>query len=431
MRVTHSRLALTVLLAVGWLVGCTAARGGETDEPSHDYVSFTIAGQAAGAPFELVDAEKAGLDTGALDRLVRRAGETNTDALVILHDGRLVGDWRFGKPARPIEAMSATKSVVNLAIGRLVTTEMLRVDDPVAKFYPAWRGSPREAITIRQLLDHTSGLQAEPGADEVYLSRDIVQLALEAPLSSAPGTAFFYNNKAVNLLAGVVEMASGRKLDEFLRDELFSPLGVGGFAWMRDGAGNPHAMAGLRIDAADLARIGQLMLEEGLYDGTRIVSADWVRESVRPSGSVSRCGLSWWPLEAPGTLEIAEATLAAWRTGGADAGFIATMAALDGRTVAGESGVVALLDEAFGEGKGLQAYFTNVRDRGLPGLRVASGPVVGFRAEGYLGQYLVVLPESRLVAVRMIGEESFGSESDAFADFAECVRQLQPATAAR
>jgi len=430
-RATRSKPALTALLAVGWIVACTAARSAAGDEPSHDYVTFTIDGHAAGAPLEPVDADRAGLDAGALDSLVRRAGETNTDALVILHDGRLVGDWRFGKPSRPIEAMSATKSVVNLAIGRLVTTDRLRIDDPVATFYPAWRGSPREAITVRQLLDHTSGLEAEPGTDEVYLSRDVVQLALDAPLVSDPGTVFFYNNKAVNLLAGIVEKASGRKLDEYLRDEVFAPLGVGGFAWMRDGAGNPHAMAGLRIDAVDLARVGQLMLEEGFHDGTRVLSADWVRESVRPGGSVSRCGLSWWPLEAPGTLGIADATIEAWRAGGADAGFIATMATLDGRTVAGESGVVALLDEAFGAGQGMQAYVTNVRDRGLPGLRVASGPIVGFRAEGYLGQYLVVLPESRLVAVRMIGEESFRSDSDAFADFAELVRQLQPPTVAR
>lgn len=431
MRAMASNPPLAALLVIAWIAGCTGPVGDSGEELTHNYVSFTVVGHPAGAPFQRVDAEQAGLNSGALARLVQRAGETNTDALVILHAGRIVGDWRFGKLARPIEAMSITKSVVNLAIGHLVMNDKLRIDDPVAKFYPAWRGSQREAITIRQLLDHTSGLEGETCADEVYLNRDIVQLALDAPLGSAPGTVFFYNNKAVNLLAGVVEKSSGRKLDEYLRDEVFAPLGVGGFSWMRDSAGNPHAMAGLRIDAVDLARVGQLMLQEGVHNGTRIVSGEWVRESVQLSGSVSRCGLLWWPLTAPGTLEIADATIEAWRAGGADASFVKKMTTLDGRTVAGESGVVALLDESFGEGQGLQAYSKNVRDRGLPGLRVASGPIIGFRAEGYLGQYVIVLPKSRLVAVRMIAEESFQSDSDAFADFPELVRQLQPAKDAR
>ena len=434
MPVTRASLLLPPLIAlasVASIVGCAAPQSVAPDEPSHDYVDLPITSATTVTPFERFDPASAGLELEALDRLVRRAGETNTDALVILADGRLVGDWRFDKPARPIEAMSATKSVANLAIGRLVATDKVRIDDPVAKFYPEWRGTPKEAITIRHLLDHTSGLKAEAGTDEVYLSRDIVRLALDAPLVSDPGTVFFYNNKAVNLLAGIVEKADGRKLDEYLRDEVLAPIGVGRISWMRDAAGNPHVMAGLQIDAADLARVGQLMLQEGNDAGKRIVSAEWVRESVRRSGSVSACGLSWWPLTAPGTLEITAATIDAWRMGGADPDFIARMTALNGRKVAGEAGVLALLDEAFGEGKGMQTYLANVRDRQLPGIRVSSGPIVGFRAEGFLGQYLVVLPASGIVAVRMIHQDSFRSQADAFDDFAELARLLKPAPAVR
>lgn len=422
---------LIALVSVASIAGCATSQSVAPDEPSHEYVELPIATTITVAPLGGIDPVSAGIDLEALDRLVQRAGETNTDALVILADGGLVGDWRFGKPPQPIEAMSATKSVVNLAIGRLVATDKVRIDDPVAKFYPEWRGTPKEAITIRHLLDHTSGLEAEAGTDEVYLSRDIVRLALDAPLASDPGTVFFYNNKAVNLLAGIVEKADGRKLDEFLRDEVFAPIGVGRISWMRDAAGNPHVMAGLQIDAADLARVGQLMLQEGNDAGKRIVSAEWVRESVRRSGSVSACGLSWWPLTAPGTLEITAATIDAWRAGGADPDFIARMTALNGRKVAGEAGVLALLDEAFGQGRGMQAYLANVRDRQLPGIGVSSGPIVGFRAEGFLGQYLVVLPASRIVAVRMIHQDSFRSQADAFDDFAELARLLKPLPAAR
>jgi CubicO group peptidase (beta-lactamase class C family) len=397
----------------------------------HDYVDFTVTRAAAVRPFDRIDPRAAGLDPAAVARLQKRAEEANSDALVILHNDRLVGDWRFSKPAQPIEAMSATKSVVGVAIGRLVTTGRLRLEDPVARFYPEWRGTPKERITVRHLLDHTSGLQASANTDEIYLSRDIVRLALDAPLASEPGTAFFYNNKAVNLLPGIVEKVTGRKIDEFMRDEVFAPLGIKRFSWLRDPAGNPHAEAGLKIDALDFAKIGQLMLREGDFNGQRILSPEWVRESVRMGDGVRRSGLLWWPLRGAGAVEITDATLDAWRKGGAEPDFIAKMEAIRGRKVSGEAGLLALLDEVFGANKGLQAYRKNVMERKLPGVGIAAAPVIGYYAEGYLGQYMAVLPASRLVVVRMISEGSFKSDADGFGDFMDAVLALTPATAGR
>lgn len=394
--------------------------------PEHDYADFTIAAPQVTRPPERIPPQAAGIDKTALDRLLKRAAETNTDALVLLQGGRLVGDWRFGKPAQPIEAMSATKSVVSVAIGRLVDAGRLRLEDPVARFFPEWRGTPKEKIIVRHLLDHTSGLKADQNTDEIYLSRNIVQLALEAPLASEPGTVFFYNNKATNLLPAIVEKVTGRKLDEFMRDEVFAPLGVTRFSWLRDPADNPHAEAGLKIDALDLAKIGQMMLDEGAFQGQRIVSPAWVREAVRKGGGVRQAGLLWWHLRAPGTILISDETLDAWRKGGADPQFVAKMASLRGRKATGQAGILALLDEVFGAGKGQTAYVTNVIERKLPGIGFEAGPIVGYYAEGYLGQYVAVLPASGLVVVRMIGDGSFKSDADSFSDFLDVVLALKP-----
>jgi len=390
----------------------------------HEYVDYTIASPAKVQPFEKVDPKAAGIDPAALERLVKRAEETHSDALVILRDGKLVGDWRFGKPAGPIEAMSVTKSIVNLAIGRLVTTGKLRIEEPVATFYPQWKGTPKEKVTVRHLLDHTSGLQANPSAQEVYESRDIVKLALEAPVAAEPGTAFFYNNKAVNLLSGVVEKVSGKKLDEYQRDEVFAPLGVTRFSWMRDPAGNPHCMAGVQLDPLDLAKIGQLMLDEGTFQGRRLLTADWARSSVRKGDGVSKSGLLWWPLPAWSKLEVTDETLDAWRKGGADPAFVEKMATLRGKPISSEGELLPLLDGLFGAGQGIQTYMMNVRAKGLPGPKATTGPIVGFNGNGYLGQYVAVLPASRLVVVRMIRQESFKSEADGFGDFFARIQEL-------
>jgi len=159
-----------------------------------------------------------------LAALLERARETRTDDLAISWHG-VTRSWAFGEGARltqggstrsePIQTMSVTKSVVGLVIGRLVTLgKLASIEEPVHALFPEWRQGRKKLITVRMLLEHTSGLQNVPmTVEEIYPSPDFVQLALAAELEAEPGTAFAYNNKAVNLLAGVVERADGRKLE--------------------------------------------------------------------------------------------------------------------------------------------------------------------------------------------------------------------------
>jgi CubicO group peptidase (beta-lactamase class C family) len=422
--------AALVMTLAGHLTAQQPAQQAPAEEIPHKYVDYTIETKMAPAAFEKVDPKAAGIDPAALDRLVKRAQETHSDALVILKDGKLVGDWRFGKPAEPIEAMSATKSVVNVAIGRLVYTGKIRsIDQPVSDFFPAWKEGPKKDVTLRHLLNHTSGLRANASTEEIYGSRDILKLALDADLAHPPGTEFFYNNKAVNILAGVVEKASGKKLDVYMRDEVFTPLGVRHFLWMRDPSGNPHAMAGLALDALDLAKIGQLMLDGGVYRGQRIVSAEWVKESVATAQTFNpTCGLLWWVVPEWSKMEIDDAILETWRKGGSGAAFLEKVSTLKGKGLAQDE-LFAELDRLFGAGKGIEAYMTNVRLKNLPSPKVTAGPAVGFSANGYFGQYIVVLPGPRIVVVRQIFTESHQSDADDFSEVKKLARELVPQAA--
>jgi CubicO group peptidase (beta-lactamase class C family) len=372
---------------------------------------------------------KLGINADALEKLRRRAEESSSAALVIIKDGQLVADWDFGQKPEPIEAMSATKSIVSLAIGRLIDTGKIKsVDQPVCDFYPEWKQGRKKNITIRHLLNHTSGLQNAPTTDlEIYPSPDFVQLALAAEMSDDPGSRFSYNNKAVNLLAGVVKQASGMRMDQYLGKELFEPLGIKDFSWTLDRAGNPHGMSGLRIRAIDLARIGQMMLDRGAWKGKPILSEDWVRKSVEPSQELYPLyGLLWWLHFESETISINDDYIRYYKT--------------HGMTPAS----VEKLEELKGKPFGFAAFWNTVRPivrddevikkkldelKDLPQLKpVVQGPLRSYEAQGYLGQFLVVVPRDRIVAVRQRrgpGENDTERElRRSFPDFADMVAKL-------
>jgi len=239
------------------------------------------------------------IDPDALEALRAAAEAAHSDAVFIQQGDEVVADWTFGEERRPIEIMSVLKSVVAIGVGRLLELGHLdSLDQPVHTLYPEWKQGRKQAITVRHLLNHTSGLQNEPNAGaEIYPAPDAVRLALAAELSSDPGAEFHYNNKAVNLLSGVIERASGQRMDQFLVAELFTPLGIEEYVWYYDRSGTPHAMAGLRLLAPDLAKLGRLVLEGGVREGERLVGADFL-DAMLAEGQphLPRCGLLWWRL---------------------------------------------------------------------------------------------------------------------------------------
>jgi CubicO group peptidase (beta-lactamase class C family) len=322
--------------------------------------------QARSRPLEAArtGAARGRVDDAALYRLLRAAEAANSDAVVVLHDGELVGAWYAGGERRRIEATTATKSIVNLAVGRLVTQGIIpSIDVPVHSFFPEWNQGLKASVTIRHLLNHTSGLHADRTTEAIHASADFVRHALDGDIVSEPGTVFFYNNSATNLLAGIIGKAAGKPMDEYLRDALFEPLDIRDFAWARDRAGNPHGMSGLIIYPEDLARLGQLVLDGGRANGEQLIRESWFEQSLRP-GSQHRpgVGLLWW--------------------------------------------LIRNVDPEAGGG---------------------FGSVTGYRADGLLGQYLVVYPAERLVAVRMVAASpAYDPTTDTFPDFQGLVRQLVP-----
>lgn len=366
--------------------------------------------------------ESSGIDQPALDRLVKEAERTHTDALVVMKDGKLVGEWYFGKKRGPIETMSMTKSVVSMAIGRLLTEHKLKsIDEPVWTFFPEWKQGQKEKVTIKHLLNHTSGIKANPNVD-FYQTPDFVKLALAAELANPPGTHFFYNNKAVNILPGIVEKASGKKIDAYLGAAVFAPLGIKRFSWTHDRAGNPHGMAGLQMSARDLAKLGQLMLDKGCWKGEQIIAADYVEESVKPAQDFdASSGLLWWIASSYRKHLIEDSTLTAWKKAGMDDEFLGKLANLKGKAYSSKELETSVQSQAGADAfKKLVALINS----GYPQPRIVTGPCLGFAARGYLGQALIVLTGEHLVVVRQIRKESHKSEEDDFPELDALVHAL-------
>ncbi len=349
-----------------------------------------------------------GPDTeAALDHLRTASATAESDALLIVHDGRVLVDTATDAARAPIELMSATKSVVALGVGLLLEDGHLpSLDTPVHAFFPEWAQGRKREITVRMLLDHTSGLQNSPNAgEEIYPAPDAVQLALAAELVTAPGEVFAYNNKATNLLAGVIGKAAGKPMDVYLNERLFQPLGIVPGPWYRDAAGQPHGMAGLPLTARDAVRIGQLLLDDGVApDGTRLLPEGFVDALYTPGPRSDRVGLLWWRVPAWQVLTLRADAPAAARDRGADPRWLAALDALQGQRLAGTAGLRAALAEHLGE-DWPALYAAEVTGRGLARADLFdedTGPVAAYSAEGFLGQYLVVVPDKRLVAVRQI-----------------------------
>ena len=371
------------------------------------------------------------MDGARVAQLIDSARVTNSDAIVVMRNGKVIGEWYSDSGRVPIQTMSVTKSIVGLAIGRLLHDRQLdSLDQPLWTLYPEWRQGRKRQITVRQLLNHTSGLQDIPGdGPEIEPAPDAIQLALAAELMANPGEYWFYSNKATNLLAGVVERASGRKLDAYVAEVLLRPLCITEAEWaFRDKAGNPYGMAGLTLHARDLAKIGQMMLDGGTWQGTTVLPREWIKASVAPSQRFDpRYGLLWW-IETDGFASAIDSALVQrWRDAGLPRDLVDPLAMLAGRRfVGGEWRAVldSTLGAAPGSGQGMQRLAEAARQRAVPMRTVLAGPARGYSANGSLGQWLVVYPEERLVIVRQIRRKPGHTHRHTFSDLPDVAWRL-------
>ena len=361
-------------------------------------VAFTLSSLLLAHPSHV--RARSGTGKGAeetLETLIQRGRQTDSDAVILYQSGHTLLDERFGRPDGPIEAMSATKSIVGLAVGLAVQDGKLALDQPVHEHFPEWNQGRKASVTVRHLLSHTSGLQANPTTEAIYRSPDFVQLALAAELTDDPGSRFFYNNKATNLIPALVSRAVERPYFEYLRERLFAPLGITQVSWSSDPAGNPQGMAGLQIRPGDLLRIGQMMLAEGSWAGRRLLDASWIESSTRAQGA-EMCGWLWWRSPDVLSLRTTPDHYETLQKAGVEPELLAPLVAMRGTIFPDIGSFQAAYQAAGGD---FLAYRRAVQSKQRPWADFELADEWAYAARGYLGQVLLVVPHRDLVAVRM------------------------------
>jgi CubicO group peptidase (beta-lactamase class C family) len=215
---------------------------------------------------------------------------------------------------------SVSKSVTSLLIGIAIGRgEIAGVEAPALRYLRAYRakGDPRQAaMRLEHVLSMRAGIRWDedsvPYTDpanscaNMEASSDWIQFVLDQPMAEQPGRSFRYNSGATQLLAGVLRQATGRQADDYARERLFAPLGITRFAWKR-AHGVTDTEGGLYLAPRDLARLGVLVLQDGVWEGRRIVPPGWIRESTMPrvrasdaqeSERVYDYGYQWWLIPA-------------------------------------------------------------------------------------------------------------------------------------
>jgi CubicO group peptidase (beta-lactamase class C family) len=209
---------------------------------------------------------------------------------------------------------SVTKTVASATIGVAITRGDFKapLSTPVLQYFDTSRvknlDDRKRRMTLRDLLTMTSGMDwneelpyDDPGnpSDLMEASDDWVQFVIDRPMKDEPGKVFAYSSGATELLAYIFQRETGTDIEKYARLHLFAPLGIQKYHWKRTPMGVVDTEGGLYLRAEDLGLIGLLYLQDGLWKGRRLLSSDWVKESLTPridAGEGFQYGYQWWLL---------------------------------------------------------------------------------------------------------------------------------------
>ena len=230
----------------------------------------------------------------ALAAAAEYAGRNNSSSLLVWHDGMLeLATYFNGRTASdPVIARSLAKPVAAVAVGRAIDLQRIQsLDQPVGDFITEWRRSDRRQILVRHLIDMRAGFLAQgptfDGASiwaRAYLSPRHEQVMIdEYPLTHTPGTRYEYSNTPADLVAVLIERATGRRYAEFLSREIFQPLGApGGQVWLNRPGGVAHAGCCL---LAPLGKSEQVAPEGAPTGRSYLILASLYGTCLRTTGS--------------------------------------------------------------------------------------------------------------------------------------------------
>lgn len=261
--------------------------------------------------------EEQGMDSATLVEMLANIQEQAypIHSLIIIRNGYMVMEAYFHpyQADLPHDMASVTKSVTSALIGLAVKQGYIdRINHPLLDFFPkravANLDARKQAVTLEHLLTMSSGLDwpvndmDDPIAAQILHSTDWVQFALDRPMAQEPGTTFSYNSAGSHVLMAVIQKTTGMTPLNFAKENLFKPLGISQVFWPYDPNGINTGGWGLKLTPRDMAKLGYLYLNNGVWAGQSIIPAEWVKASstaaINPPAAGPRYGsgygYQWW-----------------------------------------------------------------------------------------------------------------------------------------
>jgi len=196
---------------------------------------------------------------------------------------------------------SISKAFTATAIGLLYDMGKVGPDDYIVEILkdelPKKYDDNLKKVKIRHLLTHTTGFAEGclfEGDRYTHGTDDFLDFALSAPVPHEPGTVAVYSNTSTYILSRAVEKISGLRMDLFLRQHLFSKIGITQYAWECCPLGHTMGATGLYLPTRDMLRLGILFLNKGLWENTRVISEKWVDMAASVQAGQNNSGFGFW-----------------------------------------------------------------------------------------------------------------------------------------
>lgn len=245
--------------------------------------------------------------------------DTKLTSLLVMKDGQIVHeDYYLGtKPEDRRISWSIAKSYLSALFGTAVADGDIDLDAPATQYAPQLKGSAYDGATVRNVLQMTSGVTfdedyLDPNSDINKMGRVLALGGLMDDFAAGlterdaePGARWQYVSIDTHVVGMILRGATGRDVASLLSERIIAPLGQERDAvYITDGVGVAFALGGLNITTRDYARFGQMILQNGAWQGKQVVPADWIRESTAPSAPTRPgrigYGYQWWiPVGAP------------------------------------------------------------------------------------------------------------------------------------
>ena len=330
---------LTLVFGISLLPSCSIVRGLQADgKDGPDIFSFeqreqdTIANGAVAFHFPIAQKKADWIDTTYFYNKPHHcdsmtfgeafAKESRTQGIVILHHDSIVYERYQGdfSAERMATIFSVSKSITSLLCGIAVDDGYIHsIDDPVTEYLPELKKKDPmwQKLTIRHLLDMRSGLDFEDTYEFTTLKdlkminamarlnygHDIMRQIRGLKFRCEPGTQRRYESMTSAILGVVIERASGKRYADYLSERVWKPLGMEHPALVNIDSRKhdfAHCFGGISLTIQDLAKIGQLYLKNGMWEGRRIVSEDWIRQTADCDTSYHGYHFNWYNINYEG-----------------------------------------------------------------------------------------------------------------------------------